>query len=581
MPNGLLQSATLRLANDDGRKKHAGWSKMNKMRVYVIAVVAILSVVLTAGALLAACTPHEKLSEVVPDSQVQSRAQAVSVPDGVAEYTDVTVMLEDTPLELFRVMVNPSQRWQANAPDRIPSGVGYFSLEGKVNVRVTFPFAVTSASVVRPLSAQVEVRAEQNTLSFVLSSSGNYVVEPCREGDIEPDFRMAIHLFVSSFDEPTSSTDNVIIFQKGLHSSANDARISSNNEIVLGSNTTVVLEEGAVVQARFVANHAQNISLCGRGIIDGSAFVRNANTGQVTVPLDFNYCTNVRLSDFSVLDPAGWCVNFYFDEHCTIDNIKIISSRSNGDGISLQSCTDVEVSDCFVRSWDDSLVVKNYPEWSDRSKEGATRNIVFRNCTLWTDLAQSMEIGYETVGEQLSDVTFKDITVLHNYHKPVVSIHNGNNARIRNILFDGITVESALMGRGDAGSNNQLVEIANLYSATWSDQHKVTPLGSIEGVTVRNLTVLDGNLLLPIDIRGCTDVRSAYRGSVHRVNDVELVNVWIKGKPLTEDYEQLRCNQYASVVVQVGESAYTVPFVADKTADELSRYTDVALVTFG
>ena len=178
-------------------------------------------------------------------------------------------------------------------------------------------------------------------------------------------------------------------------------------------------------------------------------------------------------------------------------------------------------------------------------------------------------------------MTFKDITVLHNYHKPVVSIHNGNNARIRNILFDGITVESALMGRGDAGSNNQLVEIANLYSATWSDQHKVTPLGSVEGVTVRNLTVLDGNLLLPIDIRGCTDVRSAYRGSVHRVNDVELVNVWIKGKPLTEDYEQLRCNQYASVVVQVGESAYTVPFVADKTADELSRYTDVALVTFG
>ncbi len=554
------------------------------MKTFLKAAYMIL--LLVAIAALAACTPDDGPSYVKPQpdppsDEIQSRVQAVDIPSGVDRYSDVSVQLEDTPLPLYRVMVNPSQRWQGDAPQRIATGAGYFSLEGKVNVKVTFPFAVTSASVVRPLSAGVTVSAEGNSLRFVLSGSGNYTVEPCPEGETAPDGYKAIHLFVSPIAEQALPDGKVITFERGLHTSANDDRISSADEVVLSSDTTVYFEEGAVVRARFVANRAQNITLCGRGIIDGSTFVRNANTGQVKVPLDFNYCSDVTLKDFSVLDPAGWCVNFYFNSNCAIDGIKIISSRSNGDGISLQSCTDVEVSGCFVRSWDDSLVVKNYPEWSDRSKEGATRNIVFRNCTLWTDLAQSMEIGYETVGEQLSDVTFKDITVLHNYHKPVISIHNGNNARIRNILFDGITVESALMGRGDAGSNNQLVEIANLYSATWSDQHKVTPLGSIEGVTVRNLTVLDGNLLLPIDIRGCTDVRPAYRGSVHRVNDVELVNVWIKGKPLTEDYEQLRCNQYASVVVQVGESAYTVPFVADKTADELSRYTDVALVTFG
>ncbi len=551
---------------------------MNRHKFSILAVLLIPIIAI----LLAACDPNvdPAPSPAPPDGDLtQSRVQAVSVPDGVERYTDVTVTLEDTPLPLYRVMVNPNQRWQGNAPNRIASGAGYFALDGKVNVKVTFPFAVTSASVVRPLSAGVRVTAEGNTVRFALSGSGNYVVEPCPEGQTSSDGYKAVHLFVSSFEEPPAYSGNVITFQKGLHTSANDDRIPSNNQIVLGDGATVVLEEGAVVRARFVADHAQNVTICGRGIIDGSAFERNASTGQVTVPLDFNYCTNVTLKDFSVLDPAGWCVNFYFNRNCAIEGIKIISSRSNGDGISLQSCQDVNVSDCFVRTWDDSLVVKNYPDWSNRNIEGATRNITFSDCILWTDLAQSMEIGYETVGEELSHVTFKNITVLHNYHKPIVSIHNGNNAAITDVLFEGVTVENAQMGRGDAGSNNQLIEIANLYSATWSDQHKVTPLGSIDGVTVADLTVLDGNLILPISVQGCVDTRPAYRGSVHRVNNVILKNIWIKGKSVASDYGDLSANQYASVVVEQGDEPYIVPFRADKTAQQLAKYTDTAQVT--
>ena len=105
----------------------------------------------------------------------------------------------------------------------------------------------------------------------------------------------------------------------------------------------------------------------------------------------------------------------------------------------------MNVKECFIRSWDDSLVVKNYPKWSNKSEHGATRNIRFNNIIIWTDLAQSMEIGYETIGEVLEDVIFDNITVLHNLHKPVISIHNANNANIKNIIFRNITVEDASM----------------------------------------------------------------------------------------------------------------------------------------
>lgn len=557
---------------------------MMKNKLTKITLLVILLVLLSLSA-LCACTPPDSQGNTTepsdpPEQKQKSKVEIVSIPDGVEKYTDAEVLLENVQLPLYNVKVNSSQFWNANTQTRIDSGVGYFNLDGKVTVTVRFGYAVTDSSVVRPLSANVDVTANGNELTFTLCSSGYYVVEPCLQGEINPDGYKAVHLFVSAIGDDAPTGGSVITFERGLHTKANDSRISSNNEIILKSNTTVYLEEGAVVRARFVADSAENITICGKGIIDGSTFVRNANTGEVTVPLEFNRCKNITLKDFSALDPAGWCVNFYFNTDCLIDGIKIISSRSNGDGISLQSCQNIEVTGCFVRTWDDSLVVKNYPYWWDRNIEGTTQNITFSNCTLWTDLAQSMEIGYETVGKTLKNVTFKDITVLHNYHKPIVSIHNANNADVQDVTFDGITIERALMGRGDAGLSNYLVEIANTYSSTWSDQHKVTALGSISNVTVANLTVLSGNIVLPISISGCVDNRSAYKGSTHRVTDVTFNNIWLRGTAMTSSYDELRTNSYVSgIVVKQGSEPYVVPFLFDKTPQQLAQYEDHAEIT--
>ena len=87
-----------------------------------------------------------------------------------------------------------------------------------------------------------------------------------------------------------------------------------------------------------------------------------------------------------------------------MNNIKIITARQNGDGISVQSCKNVNINGGFVRSWDDSLVVKNV-------ERGTTKDVTFDGVTVWTDLAQSMEVGYETNGATMNNITFKNITV--------------------------------------------------------------------------------------------------------------------------------------------------------------------------
>lgn len=503
---------------------------------------------------------------------LQSRV-SYTIPPAVSLYNKCALYLEGSQLPLYSVYVNNSQYWKGNVTDRDTVGVGYFFLEGKVNVSLRCE-GMTSC-VVRPLSANVEASVENGVATFTLSSSGNYSIEP------NGDPTKAIFLFVSDYaDKDIKETQNKVIrFEKGLHTDENNPYIV-NNTVTLSSNTTVILEDGAVVRARFVANNASNITICGTGIIDGSTFIRNATTGQVTVPLDFNYCTDLTFKDFSVLDPAGWCVNWYFCTDSKIDNIKIISSRSNGDGISLQSCQRIDVSGCFVRSWDDSLVVKNYPQWSNRDIEGTARDITFRNCTIWTDLAQSMEIGYETVGQVMENIKFEDITVLHNFHKPIISIHNGNNANIKNVTYNRITVEDASMGRGDAGSNNQLIEISVAYSSTWSDSHKKTPLGSIDTVTISNVTVLSGNIALPIKIAGCRDLRSGYGASIHYVSNVLLNNIWANGKQIGGSYAYLTVNEYANATFNLGSAPIYAQFIFSQSDETLAQYTNFAQVEY-
>jgi polygalacturonase len=208
-------------------------------------------------------------------------------------------------------------------------------------------------------------------------------------------------------------------------------------------------------------------------------------------------------------------------ENADISNVKIISGRQNGDGFTFQSCKNHTVTDSFARTWDDSLVVKNY--------SASSRDITFENIQIWTDLAQSMEIGYETnkglsLNPEITNVLFKDITVLYNNHKPVISIHNSDDALISDITYRNIVVENAFM-QGDNGKNKELIEM-HLLKSGWSavkDEY-----GSVRNVLIDGLTVvrtLDGKI--PASrIIGYDDE--------HTIENVTIRNVTILGERITD-----------------------------------------------
>jgi len=518
-------------------------------------------------------------SEVV---MKESRLHIYSVPEGVNKYQGASLFVGETPIDLMAVKVNLSQSWDGLAPNRVDNGVAIFRLEGKATFTLKCNYTLYETfTTIRPKAAGITpvFNLEENSFSFTLSNTGTYTLEP------NGDRSKTIHLFVNSLEEDgiDKNADNVLYFGPGLHTSANDPRLIGDSIVPLESHTIVYLDYGAVVRGRFEAYNKTDIQIVGGGVIDGSTFSRIAgqSSGNTAfIPIDFGYCTNIVFKDFSILDPAGWTVNWYFTSDSSIDNINIMTSRSNGDGISLQSCQSIQVSNVFVRSWDDSLVVKNYPQWSNRSLHGTTRNITFSDCVLWTDLAQSMEIGYETVGQVLEDVSFEDITVLHAFHKPVMSIHNANNADIKRVNYKNITVEAASMGGGDAGTNKQLIQFNIAWSANWSDSHTTTALGSIDTVSVENVLVLDGNNNIPMEVAGCVDTRSAYYGTTHYVRNVAIKNVQIKSQRLTSDYPYLTTNTYTeNITLTDDQGAITgAEYSRAWSESELSQYQDFVTV---
>ena len=186
------------------------------------------------------------------------------------------------------------------------------------------------------------------------------------------------------------------------------------------------------------------------------------------------------------------------------------------------------MSDSFVRSWDDSLVVKNYDL-------GVSSDILFERMVIWTDLAQSMEIGYETYGAYIDHVTFKDINVLYNFHKAVISIHNGDQADITNIIFENILVEEANM-IGDnvlSDDDNFLIDIGIVYNELWSTSFE---RGNISNITIKNVEVLQGIPNLKINISGYDDD--------HMIKNVSLENIVVQGESFSFENMRLYITNY-------------------------------------
>lgn len=448
------------------------------------------------------------------------------------------VTVEGEELFVYETLVNYNRKFTwANPETTAP--VVLFDFEGNVHMEVEINAneKIESASI-SPLAYNIPTKIDGNKISFDLKYQDNYVLT------YNDDYKTAIHIFTNGIEENpiteemAKADDKITYIGPGLYKA---------DSIPVVEGGTLYIAGGAYVYGDIHCEVVDNITLKGHGIISGDIYTRNSET-DYTVPVVLRNAKHINIEDLTFLNPAGWVLNLYKCEDVNIKNVKIITARQNGDGISVQGCKDVHVQGGFVRTWDDSLVVKN-------NDLGTTENVVFDGVTVWTDLAQSMEVGYETHGAFMKDITFKNITVLHNFHKAVISMHNSDEAEISNVTYENITVEHAAMFGDDQddGENDFLIDFTIAYSPEWTESGGNR--GSIDGVNIHNVKVLKEDAL-PTGEHSISS-RMFGESTSSMIRNVTIKGVKIAEKNITSAADlKLLTNDFTSNVKVVSENVH-------------------------
>lgn len=202
--------------------------------------------------------------------------------------------------------------------------------------------------------------------------------------------------------------------------------------VILKSHVTMQLEGGAVILGSenpgdylmmddpwdltnkilgplIYADHAENITLTGRGIIDGrgqvwwqrhwKAFPKRGASGSLDTPppgrtnkveddrprlIRLVNCRDVLIQNLNLTNSGSWTINPLFCDFVRVDGVTILNPvpSPNTDGINPESCRNVQISNCRISVGDDCITLKSGLNALGRAMGRPDENITIANCVM-------------------------------------------------------------------------------------------------------------------------------------------------------------------------------------------------------
>lgn len=396
----------------------------------------------------------------------------------------------------FEVEVNGQKIFVYNTR---PAAFAYFSFEGKINVKVTFLAPIYNFDI-RPKSRNIQAELYRNQLQFTLDEPENLSIE------INKNLKRPLFLFANPLetDVPDRNDKNVIFFEAG--------KIHYPGQVNLKSNQRVYIEGGAIVRGYFMTDKCKDIKIMGRGILDNSQYLKGEHR-----PIEINECENVLIDGIILTESRHWSCASHASKNVTYNNLKIVSDNDWDDGIDIVGSQKVLVNNCFIRTKDDCIAVKSGVNYFTKFNSSFNVNdVVVQNSVMWNGIwGNGLEIGFETRSDTIQNVAFKNCDLIHvEGPEGTFTIHNGDRAVIKNVLYDNIRVED---------SKGWLIDFKILFSRYSKDKQR----GMIENVMFENITV-DGEIFPYSQLLGYDET--------HRIKNVTLENMVINGTKIISTY---------------------------------------------
>lgn len=261
---------------------------------------------------------------------------------------------------------------------------------------------------------------------------------------------------------------------------------------------------------------AENIAITGSGEINGAGpafYDTHVPAGQFFAKpahprprmVQFFNCRQVRLEGPSFIDSPGWTIWMIACEDVMVRGVRVMGNQQmiNNDGIDIDGCRRVTISDSLFRTGDDCIVLRAVRQVPQRPT--ICEQVAVTNCIL-DSRCQAIRLGCP------SDDTVRDCT----FSNLVLTGNNGiraNNPRrylmpgcdgyldLHNLTFSNITIR-------------------NYGVPVWLDVEPGVRLRRLGGLTFANLRIESD---VPIKIEGCEEtlVQDVRFNEVHSRSGIE------------------------------------------------------------
>ena len=226
----------------------------------------------------------------------------------------------------------------------------------------------------------------------------------------------------------------------------------------------------------FLANECSNISFSGFGTVDmqsvwekvptpGAKEWSNKRAAKI---FSFKRCSDVSVANLTLLKCTDVAVYFAGCERVKVTGLTI---DTNIDAISPDCCKDVTISDCFVRSGDDGIVLKSSYCLNEKR---LCENVMVTNCTV-SSRCNAIKLGTESNGGY-KNITISNCTVYNTYMSGVaLEITDGGD-------LDGVVV-----------NNIAMKNVGTPLYVILSDRRRGpedTQLGTLKNIVISNVTAI-------------------------------------------------------------------------------------------
>jgi len=204
---------------------------------------------------------------------------------------------------------------------------------------------------------------------------------------------------------------------------------------------------------------AENVSVTGKGEINGAGpafYDTNVPPGHFFLKpphprprmVQFHNCRNVLFEGVSFVDSPGWTFFISECEDVNISRIRVDGCQQmiNNDGIDIDSCKRVAISDSFFRTGDDCIILRAIRK-GDKNTSAVCEGVVVTNCVL-DSWCQGIRIGC-TSDDTIRNARFDNIVfkgrgtgILFEYPMRYVRKNCEGYINVSDISFNHISIDA-------------------------------------------------------------------------------------------------------------------------------------------